>query len=209
MSKRILVAVAALAVVTMPVTGAGATSPHGKAKGHPKPPPLPKCLTYADPAGDSGLAPGTTDPALEITSVRLSTGADRSLSTAITVAKYADRPLFGTGNRFQVTFTAAEHVIDVYYKLGPARDTERNAFYQSGVRVDGAFVTDAVKGAVKGNTVTLTVTLATLRGAAGKAVEGAKATGITAYAMSSYVATNETWDSAAAPTSFTIGGACV
>lgn len=209
MTKRVLVALAVATLVAVPVTGAGATSPHGKAKGKPKPPPLPKCLTYADPAGDSGLAPGTTDPALEITSVRMSTAADRSLLTAITVAKYADRPLLGAGNRFQVSFTAAEHLIDVYYKLGPARDAERNAFYQSGVRVDGTFVTDAVTAAVKGNTVTLAVKLATLRGAAGKAVEGAKATGITAYAMSSYVATNETWDKAVAPGSFTIGGACV
>ena len=207
MTKRILVTATVLALVAVPVTGASA-DPKGKAKGKPKPPPLPRCLTYSDPAADSGLAPGTADPALEITSVRMSTAADRSLLTAITVAKYAERPLFGTGNRFQVTFTAADHVIDLYYKIGPARDAERNAFYQSGVRVDGTFNTDAVTATVKGNTVTLAVKLATLRGAAGKAIEGAKATEITALAMSSYVATNETWDKAVAPGSFTIGGAC-
>ena len=199
--KRILVASTVVALAVVPATGA-------TAKPKPKPKPLPKCLAYTDDAADSGLVPGSADPALEITGVRMSSAPDRSLLTAITVAKYADRPLFGAGNRFQVTFNAAGHAIDLYYKIGPARDAERNAFYQSGIRVDGTFVTDAVTAEVKDNTVTLAVKLAALKGAAGKAIEGAKATDINAMAMSSYVATNETWDEAAAPGSFTIGGAC-
>lgn len=200
MSRIVLAAVAASLLA--------APAPAAVAKPKPKPPPL--CVTFTDPASDSGPSGTvvTNDPALDVTKVRLAT-VDKALVTQITVAKFGERALFGTGTRFQVTFTVAEKVVDVYFKTGPAREYERNAYYQQGVRVDGEFVHDAVTGSVSGDTVSIAVKLTMLKSAVGKKVEGVRATdvGITTY--SSYVAQNLVWDRAPGPASgFVVGAAC-
>lgn len=199
--KRIVLVAVAAGLIAAPVPAAFAK---------PKPKPLPACTQYTDPAGDSG-AEGVTplnDPALDITKVRFST-ADSAFVTQLTLSKFADRPTLGTGSRYQVTFTVDGKVVDVYWKTGPAREQEANAFYQQGVRVDGTFVHDAVSGSVKENVVTIAVKLNMLKSAVGKKVEGARATDVEAYAWSSYVGTNVPWDTAAAPASgFVIGQLC-
>lgn len=201
--KRIVLVALAAGLVAMPVPAAMAAKPK------PKPKPIPACVTYTDPAGDSGLEGlAGNDPALDLTKVRFST-VDNAFVTQMTVTKYAERPTIGAGNRFQVTFTVNGKVVDVYYKIGPLREHEANAFYQQGVRVDGTFVHDAVSGSVKENTVTIAVKLNMLKSAVGKAVEGARATDVVATAYASLVATNEPWDTAAAPASgFVVGQVC-
>lgn len=198
--KRTVLAVVALGLVAVPVPAAVAK----KAK------PLPACVQYTDAAGDSG-ARGVTalnDPALDITKVRFS-NVDKSLVADISLSKYALRPNAGVGARYQLTFTVDGKVVDVYWKNGPLREHEANAFYQQGVRVNGTFVHDGVKGSVRENVVTLAVKLTMLKSAVGSTVEGVKATDVRAIAMSSYVGTNESWDTAPAPASgFTIGQVC-
>ena len=196
--KRIVLVAVAAGLVAAPVPAAVAK---------PKPKPLPACVQYADPTGDSG-AEGLTplnDPALDITKVRFST-VDSAMVTQISLSKYVDRPTLGTGGRYQVTFNLDGKVVDIYWKNGPAREEEANAFYQQGVRVDGTFIHDGVAGSVKDNVVTLAVKLTMLKSAVGSKVDGARATEVEAYAWSSYVGTNLPWDTAAAPASGVVIG---
>ena len=164
------------------------------------------CAAFADAKGDSGPVP---DPALDITGVRFST-VGKTLVAAITLDKLAERPIVGAGNRVQVNFTLAGRAVTLYYKFGPAREQEANAFYQQGIRVDEVFYSDVLEGKVAGNTVTLTVSVGELSGAVEKKVNGQKISGISAEALASFVATNQGWDSAEAPASLThtLGAAC-
>lgn len=197
--KRIVLAAVAVGLVAIPVPAALA-----KAK------PLPACVQFADPSGDSGVRGVTAanDPALDITKVRFST-VDKALVADITLSKYALRPNAAVGGRYQVTFTVDGKVVDIYWKNGPFREQEANAFYQQGVRVNGTFAHDGVTGSVKENVVRLAVKLTMLKSAVGSTVEKAKATDARAIAYGSYVGTNESWDTAPAPASgFTIGQVC-
>jgi len=198
--KRIVLAALAAGLVAGPIPAAVAK---------PKPKPLPACPSVTDPAGDSGLAgqAALNDPAQDLTKVRFST-VNSAFTTEMTLKKYADRPMFGAGNRFQVTFTVEGKVVDVYWKMGPAREQEANVFYQQGVRVDGVFIHDAVTGSVKGDVVTIAVKLNMLKSAVGKKIEGARATDVVASAYTSFVATNEPWDDAEMPAGFVFAQAC-
>lgn len=195
--KRLAVAAALAALVAAPVPAAVAR-------------PLPKCVQYTDPTGDSGFEGLTplNDPAMDITKVRFST-QDSAFVMEMSLAKVAQRPMFGTGGRYQVTFDVEEHTVDVYWKYGPAREYEANAFYQQGVRVDGTFMHDAVSGSVKGDTVRIAVKLNMLKSAVGRKVQGVRATNVEALAWTSYVGTNQQWDAARAPEpGVVIGQAC-
>jgi hypothetical protein len=196
---------AVLAAVVVAV--AAAPAPAAIAKPKPK---IPACTTISDPAGDSGpgaagVAP-LNDPTLDITKVRFST-VDKALVTTFTVGKYANRPTAGTGNRYQVAFDLDGKLVEIYWKDGPLREHEANAFYQQGVRVAGTFVHDGVKGTAKGNTVTMSVKLTMLKSAVGSKVEGARAENVRAQALSSYVAQNFAWDTADGP-GFVVGATC-
>ncbi len=161
------------------------------------------CATFADPKGDTSPGP---DPALDITSVTYKT-VGKSLTGVITLDKASAHPAFAPGNRFELNFKVAGHDVTIYYKNSATRDAEANAFYQQGLRVDGTFVTDAVEGKIDGNTVTLSATYAELKGAVGAKVMGAAVTGLQAAARASYVATNQTFDTADGGALTYVGGA--
>ena len=167
--------------------------------------PAAPCATFTDPKGDSGPP---ADAALDITSVTYKT-VGKELVGTITADQVSSHPTFAPGNRFQLDFQLAGHAVTLYYKFSPTRDQEANAFYQQGLRVDGTFVTDTVTGTVKGNTVAIAIPYAELKGALGK-VMGKPLTGLTAQALASYVATNQSWDTATAPSGMTYvaGSAC-
>ena len=149
------------------------------------------CATFADPKGDAGPP---NDPALDITSVTYRT-VGKELVASMNLDKVADRPQLAVGNRFQFDFALNGHDVTLYYKTSPTRDAEANAFYQQGFRVDGTFINDGVTGTVKDNTVTISIAYSVLKGELG-AVAGKPLTGLTATAMASYVAQNQTWDEA-------------
>lgn len=195
---------AVLAAVVVAVAAAPAPA---IAKPKPK---IPACTSFTDPAGDSGpgaagVAP-LNDATLDITKVRFST-VDKALVATLTVGSYTNRPTAGTGNRYQVAFDLDGKLVEIYWKDGPLREQEANAFYQQGVRVAGTFVHDGVKGTAKGNTVTMSVKLTMLKSAVGSKVEGERAENVRAQALSSYVAQNFAWDTADGP-GFVVGGAC-
>jgi hypothetical protein len=163
----------------------------------------PPCASFTDAKGDG--AP-TNDPALDITSVTYKT-VGKELVASMTLDKLADRPQYAVGNRFQFDFKLAGHDVTLYYKTSPTRSVEENAFYQQGYRVDGTFVSDAVTGTVNGNTVSIAIGYSTLKGDLG-AVLGKPLTALTATALASYVAQNESWDTAAGSMSYVAGSAC-
>jgi hypothetical protein len=163
---------------------------------------------FANAAGAAGGVAPLDDGAMDLTNVRVST-ADKALVMQLTVAAYANRPKHAAGNRYQVEFNVGGKAVEVYWKDGPARAQEANAFYQQRVRVDGEFKHDVVTGSVKGDVVTMVVKLAMLKSAVGAKVEGVRAENVAASALSSYVAQNFRWDEAVGPESgFVVGGAC-
>jgi hypothetical protein len=192
MNRRLILAVTAGLVVATGVAPALAAKPA-------------PCPTFTDAKGDSGPAP---DAATDITSVTYRT-VGKELVATLTVDKLADRPMLAVGNRFQFDFKLAGHAVTLYYKTSPTRDQEANAFYQQGLRVDDAFVNDAVTPSIKGNEVSIGVTFSELKSAVGP-VLGKPITGLTATTMNSYVATNEPSDDAAAPDTLSLvaGAAC-
>ncbi len=171
---------------------------------------LPLCLTFTDAAGDAGPngVGAAGDPSLDVTKVRFTT-IDKALVAQITVAKFADRAALATGNRYQVAFNLDGKLVEIYWKNGPLREHEANAFYQQGVRVDGTFKHDGVTGSVKENVVSIAVKLTMLKSAVGGNVEKVKAVEPRALGQASYVGTNSTWDTATGPASgFVVGQAC-
>jgi hypothetical protein len=189
MNRRL--ALAALGLVAVTATPALAAKPAA-------------CPTFTDAKGDA--AP-TNDPALDITSVTYRT-VGKELVASLTVDKLADRPQLAVGNRFQFDFKVNGHDVTLYYKTSPTRDVEANAFYQQGYRVDGTFVSDAVEGSIKDNTVSIGIAYGTLKGDVGK-VLGKPLTGLTATTLDSYVATNQFGDKAdGGALTYVAGSAC-
>lgn len=201
--KRRAVAAAALALVIATALGAVAAP----AKACPK---ITDAQGDARPEPEDGVAvPQLADQALDISSVTFKP-AGKGLAVAMTVAKFAERPAYAVGGRYQAQFMMDGRLIEIYYKIGPARAVESNAFYQSGIREDGSFISESVTATVSGNTITLAVSATDLKTALGPKAVGSKITGLAAIALGSYVATNFAWDQATAPASlsYVIGAAC-
>lgn len=179
-------------------------------------PKLKPCPTFADAVGDSMPQEDLPlsalgDPALDITKV-VYRNQGSGLAFDLTVAKYAPRPTFSPGNRYEVDFHMDGRLIQIYYKDSATRSVEANVFYQSGIR-DGdtdTFLSAAVTGSVSGNTITMVVAKNDLKEALGPKAIGSKISQLTATAYGSYVAYNVAWDVATAPTSlsYVIGAAC-
>lgn len=183
MTRRLTLVVAAMAAAVL-----GAAPSYAA--------PAPACITFADPKGDTTPS---ADPSLDITSVSFGS-TKKALVGTITVDKAAIRPLLATGNRMELNFTVAGKKVTLFYKSGPARAQEANAFTQQGLRIDDVFITGDTTGVLTGNTLTMSVKYTVLRGAVGGTVLGAPITNLAAQARASYVThvTNVTWDSAAA-----------
>lgn len=191
-----------LAALATAVVAVAAPTASGKA--------LPLCLSFTDAAADAG--PGGVaaagDPSLDLTKVRFST-VDKALVAQLTVSKFADRAPLALGNRYQVAFNVEGKLVEVYWRTGPLREYESEAYYQQGVRVDGEFVHDAVTGSVKENVVTISVKLTMLKSAVGSKVEGVRAENPKGLGMAGYNAANSTWDTATGPEAgFVIGQTC-
>lgn len=184
--------------------------------------PLKACPKFSDAVGDSALTLDEEQPplptvpigpvkdaALDITSVVFKP-AGKGLAMAITVDKYADRPTYSLGNRYQVEFTAGHDDYVVYYKNSVSRDVEGKVYYQSGVKQGGTFVHSDVTATYVGNTITLLLSKAALTASFGPKAVGSKITQMRATAYASYGADNEYFDKAAAPSalSYVIGAAC-
>jgi hypothetical protein len=172
---------------------------------------LPLCLTITDAPGDSGFASTVTqlgDPSLDITKVKIAT-VGTSLVSTITVQQMAERPTASLGGNYEVRFSVAGKNVRIYYKAGPYRDTEENAFYQQGVWVNSEHM-DAipVKAGVKGNVVTIAITLKSLKSAVGSRVDGEEADAVGASASNTYVASSSRWDDATTDSVFVVGRAC-
>jgi hypothetical protein len=163
---------------------------------------LPACASFTDAKSDAGYVAGTGEATADITKVVYSASATEFV-VRISVASLADNFTQAPGDRFQATFKAGSKTVDVYYKRSRTRDAEANVFYQQGLRVDGTFITDAVtaKHDLKANTVSLIVKTGVLRNAVGKASLDEGLSELTARAMGSFVATNQTVDTATAPDS--------
>jgi hypothetical protein len=192
MNRRLTLAVAAALVAGLSAAPALAAK-------------TPACPAFSDAKGDGGPS---SDPALDITAVTYKT-VGKELVATLAVDKLADRPQLAVGNRFQFDFKLAGHDVTLYYKTSPTRDQEANAFYQQGLRVDGTFINDAVNPSIKGNNVSIGVTFSELKSAIGK-VLGQPITSMTASTLLSYVATNQSADTAAAPATLSLvaGAAC-
>jgi len=175
---------------------------------------LKACPTFTDPKGDSFLTVESAktplaDPALDITSVKFKP-VGKSLGMAITVAKYAARPAYAYGNRYQVEFTLGGRLITVYYKQSATRAQEGKVFYQAAMKDGTAVASGDVQATVVGNTITMLVTNKVLNASLGSKAIGSKITGLHAYAYGSYVGYNLGWDSATAKSSlsYVLGSAC-
>lgn len=195
-------AVAALSAVT--AFGADAASK----------PKVPACATWTDPAGDGSVDESGvgSDSALDITKVTLrSTG--KKLTGEISVPGFAQRPMVGTGNRYQVQLTIAGHPTYFYYNDSSTRAQQENAFYQSGVYVDGARVKGSetlvseVAGAGK---VSLSISLADLASAVGtKITPTTKVVGGEANSFATMPGLKLAHDTATAPATTKFGfGVC-
>lgn len=184
---------AALATLLAPVPGAVAK---------------PRCLTFADARGDSGRAAPLGDDALDVTNVRfLTTG--QTLVAQVTVASFASRPALATGGRYEAAFTVGGHDVGLYWTSGPVESQLGKAFSQQGVRVDGEFVAASVTGRVEGDTVSLAVSLGTLRSVLHSKVERLRATDVSVTASATYANRAVEWDAAPGPaTGFALGAAC-
>jgi hypothetical protein len=189
-------AVPALVAVTVLLAGGAASAAVAKPK-------LPKCLTFADPKGDSGPgAPAATgDPSMDFTTVTLAVVKD-TLVAKMTVATLGDNPTMAWGDRFQLNFNYDGKAVEIYYKRSRTRDTEAMVFYQQGIRVGGTFVTDSGISGIYDkatNTMTLATKFTTLKSAAGKGILGGRIEDVNTVVYSSNVAENILWDKADAP----------
>lgn len=169
------------------------TAPAGAAK-------LPACAVVEDAKGDS------PDGSLDITKVTYAK-VGKSLEIRLAIAALAENATTGWGDRFQANFRANDKLVEVYWKRSRTRDVEANVFYQSGLRVDGTFVSDAgisAKHDLDAGTVTITVTLAAVKAGVGKSLDGAAITEIGAVAFASFVATNQQSDIVESTKSFVV-----
>ncbi len=168
------------------------------------------CTTFSDPKGDGSVeGVAAPDPALDITKVSFGS-TTKALQLKVSLDKLAERPMYAPGNRVQVTFTVKGREVVVYYKYSATRTQEENAFYQQGIRVDGTFFSAVLEPSVVGNDVVMSVRYTELKSAVGADIKGLALTGLKAEALASYVATNETWDTATAPAAmgYTAGKVC-
>lgn len=163
--------------------------------------PLPKCLSFADPVGDTQLRGSSAlgDQALDVRSVTLGVRGDEMVGTIRLVAM-AERPKYAWGDRFQFSFLSGSDTVGVFHKRSATRSAEEHVVIQQGVTRNGHTVTTSGVTALYDagtSTVTLAVKLRTLRETLGRGLENTAVSAVSVDAVGSYVLVHQTWDNAA------------